>query len=183
MTSASSKTSIALGYCLRQRGTPSVGLTSARHIDVVRKLDCYDEVRAYDDVSSLDRGLPTVLVDMAGDGGLLGAIHSHFGDALRYSCAVGGTHRASGPRPADLAGPVPQFFFAPSQIKKRSAEWGAGEFMGRLRESFREFAAYADTWLDVVRGSGQEAVDRAYAEVLEGRSSPVTGHILSLSSE
>jgi hypothetical protein len=183
VTSASSKTSIALGYCLRRRGTPSIGLTSARNLEAVRKLECYDDVRTYEDVSSLDAGVPTVVVDMAGDGGLLGAIHGHFGDALRYSCAVGGTHRAAGPRPMEMAGPAPQFFFAPSQIKKRSAEWGAAEFMGRLRESFREFAAYSDGWLEVVRGSGAEAVDRAYAEVLEGRSSPSVGHMLSLPSD
>lgn len=182
VTSASSKTSIALGYCLRRRGTRSIGLTSARNLDAVSKLGCYDDVRVYEDVSSLDAGVPTALVDMAGDGGLLGEIHGHFGDSLRYSCAVGGTHRAGGPRPVEMAGPAPQFFFAPSQIKKRSAEWGAAEFTSRLRANFREFAKYSDGWLEVVRGSGAEAVDQAYAEVLEGRSSPVVGHILSLSA-
>jgi hypothetical protein len=118
---------------------------------------------------------------MAGDGELLGAIHGHFGDALRYSCMVGGTHRAAGPRPAEMPGPAPKFFFAPSQIKKRSGEWGAAEFMGRLRGAFAEFASYSDTWLRIEKGSGAEAADRAYGAVLGGKSPPTTGHILSLS--
>lgn len=181
VTSASSKTSIALGYCLQRRGTPSVGLTSARNLDAVRGLACYDIVLAYEDVTSLDRARTIVLVDMAGDGELLGAIHGHFGDALRYSCMVGGTHRASGPPPAQMPGPAPKFFFAPSQIKKRSGEWGAAEFMGRLRGAFAEFATYSDRWLRIERGSGPEAADRAYSEVVDGESAPTAGHILSLS--
>ncbi len=180
VTSASSKTSIALGHCLRQRGTRSIGLTSARHLDAVSKLDCYGSVLTYEDVGALDPGLPTVLVDMAGDGQVLAAIHGHFGDALRYSSAVGMTHHASPPRPVRLPGPAPQFFFAPSQIEKRSKEWGAAELMGRMGGAFVGFAAFADSWLNIVRGAGQDAVDRAYLEVLDGGSSPTSGHILSL---
>ena len=178
VTSASSKTSIALGYCLQKRGMPSVGLTSARNLDAVRALKCYDSVLTYEDVPSLDRACRTVLVDMAGDGALLGAIHGHFGDALRYSCMVGGTHRAAGPRPEQLPGPVPRFFFAPSQIKKRSGEWGAAEFMGRIGTAFVGFAGYAQRWLRIVESAGPVAMDSAYLEVLEGKSAPSTGHIL-----
>jgi hypothetical protein len=115
---------------------------------------------------------------MAGDGALLGAIHGHYGDALRYSCMVGATHLGAGSRPADLPGPAPRFFFAPSQIKKRSGEWGAGEFMERIGNAFIEFASYAEGWLNVVTSVGPEAMDRTYAEVLEGRSTPAKGHIL-----
>ncbi len=183
VTSASSKTAIALGYCLRLRGTPSVGLTSARNLDAVRRLGCYDEVLTYDDIATLDASRPSVVVDLAGSGDLVAAIHTHFGDALRYSSLVGGTHRDAGPRPADLPGPAPQFFFAPSQIKKRAQEWGAEELTKRLGEGFSNFATFIEPSLQVTRGSGVDAVDQAYAEVLDGRSSPTAGHILSLSAE
>ena len=93
---------------------------------------------------------------------------------------VGATHHASPPRPAELPGPTPQFFFAPSQIEKRSKEWGAAELMGRTGGAFAGFAAFAESWLNIVRGAGQDAVDRAYLEVLDGESSPTMGHILSL---
>jgi hypothetical protein len=36
------------------------------------------------------------------------------------------------------------------------------------------------TWLQVVRGQGGEAVKAAYLELLEGRSNPSVGHVLSL---
>ncbi len=180
VTSASSKTSIALGYCLQKRAMPSVGLTSGRHVDAMRRIGCYDTVLAYEDALSLDAHLPTVLVDLAGKGELLWTIHSHFGDALRYSCAVGATHPNAGARPAELPGPAPKFFFAPGQIKKRSTEWGATELTGRLGRAFAEFASYADGWLDVVKAAGSAAVDSAYIEVLEGRSSPTTGLIVSM---
>jgi len=158
VTSASSKTSIALGYCLQQRGTPSIGLTSARHLDAVSKLDCYGSVLTYEDVGALDPGRSTVLVDVAGDGEVLAAIHGRFGDALRYSSMVGATHHASPPRPAELPGPTPQFFFAPSQIEKRSKEWGAAELLGRMGGAFVGFAAFAESWLNIVRGAGHDAV-------------------------
>jgi hypothetical protein len=182
VTSASSKTSIALGFCLRQRGTRSIGLTSARNLDTVRGLGCYDRVITYDDVAALDAGLSSVIVDMAGNGELLGSIHRHFGDNLRYSCMVGGTHRDAQPRPADMPGPQPQFFFAPSQIEKRSKEWGAGEVMARVGRAFQEFAGFAEAWLNVVECAGPEAVDRGYIEVLDGKSAPTSGLILSLSA-
>jgi len=181
VTSASSKTSIALGYCLRQRGTPSIGLTSHRNLDAVRKLNCFDNVLPYDELPAIDHTRPTALVDLAGDGALLAAIHHQFGDALKYSCVVGGTHRGAAAAPTELPGPTPRFFFAPSQIKKRSGEWGAVEFTARLGQGFRDFGSFIEPALHIVRGSDAEAVDRAYGEVLDGRSSPTTGHILSLS--
>lgn len=181
VTSASSKTSIALGYCLRQRGTPSIGLTSPRNIDAVRALGCYDTVMAYGDVASLDASVPSALVDMAGEGALLAAIHGHFGDNLRCSSMVGMTHHDAPPRAGELPGPPPQFFFAPSQIEKRAADWGRGEFEARLAAAFGSFAEFSRGWLRIVRNSGPDAALKAYHEVLEGRSDPATGHIVSLS--
>ena len=39
-------------------------------------------------------------------------------------CSVGATHFDDTPRASDLPGAKPEFFFAPSQIQKRAAEWG-----------------------------------------------------------
>ncbi len=179
VTSASSKTSIALGHCLRARATRSVGLTSARHIDGVRALRCYDDVMAYGDITSLDPGTPTVRVDMAGDGELLSRIHGHFGDNLKFSSMVGMTHHEAAPRAGDLPGPKPAFFFAPSQMQKRAGEWGAAEFTAKLAAGFDGFATFASGWMNVIHSVGGDAAAQAYSEVLEGRSSPATGHIVS----
>lgn len=182
VTSASSKTSIALGYCLRERGTPSIALTSPRHADAVRALGCYDEVLPYGDITTLDASVPSVLVDMAGDAAVLSAIHTHFGDNLRFSSLVGMTHHEAAPRSSQgaLPGPEPKFFFAPSQIEKRAGEWGRGEFDARLAAALGGFSAFSKGWLCIVRNTGDEATLRAFHEVREGRSEPTTGHIISL---
>ena len=43
-----------------------IGLTSSKNTDFVTKLGCYDQVISYDQLSSIDSDLKTVMVDMAG---------------------------------------------------------------------------------------------------------------------
>lgn len=181
ISSASSKTAIALAFCLSRRtGATVVGLTSARHRDFVAGLGCYDRVLAYDEVAMLDPQAPCVFVDHSGDGDVVGAVHRHLAGNLRHSAIVGATHW-SGARPAqNLPGAAPTFFFAPSQLEKRRAEWGQAGFDARLGDAWRSFLAFSDGWLHVVRGSGPAEVERVYHDVLEGRARPDRGHILSL---
>jgi len=134
----------------------------------------------YDEVASLPADAPVAFVDMAGDGGVVNALHRHFGDQMRHSCTVGATHWDAGPRAEDLPGPAPQFFFAPAQLQKRSAEWGAEGLQERLGAAWKEFRDWSDSWLRVVRGQGRDAVERVYRETLEGRTAPEQGQILSL---
>jgi hypothetical protein len=182
ISSASSKTSIALGHCVSSRGgARAVGLTSERNLDFVRRVGCYDEVVTYDEVRSLDAARPTVYVDMAGSSAVRRAVHEHFGRRLLYSCTIGATHwEEQGGDDEGLPGPKPEFFFAPGQIQKRSAEWGPGELQRRLAAAWSEFRASSERWLQVQRGSGRHAVERVYEDTLAGRSEPQHGHVLSL---
>ena len=181
ISSASSKTSIALAYQVSQSARArAVGLTSPRNLDFVKNLGCYDQVLTYDEVASLPADAPVAFVDMAGDGGVVNALHRHFEDQMKYSCTVGATHWDAGPRAEDLPGPAPQFFFAPAQLQKRSAEWGAERLQQRLGAAWKEFRDWSDSWLRVVRGQGRDAVERVYRETLEGRTAPEQGQILSL---
>lgn len=183
ITSASSKTSIALAFVVAQRGSAkAVGLTSARNLDFVRQLGFYDEVRLYEDVASLSADEPTVLVDMAGDATVNAAAHRHFGDALRYHCNIGATHwdaRAAAPDEG-LPGAKPEFFFAPGQIQKRSQDWGPEGLQERLGGAWGAFCDASDAWLRVVRGYGREAVEQVYLDTLAGRTRPAEGHVISL---
>lgn len=184
VTSASSKTSIALAHCLRARGTRSIGITSSTNVDFVEGLGLYDEVVTYDALASLDPMIPSVVVDMAGNATVLRTIHEHFGDRLKYSCQVGATHwdqTAGAPDP--LPGPTPEFFFAPSQMVKRSNDWGAGELARRIGGALGEFLDDAPRWLAVRHSAGPDAVSQIYTETLEGRTAPEIGHILSLSAD
>jgi hypothetical protein len=181
ITSASSKTAIALAFCLAARAAGEVvGLTSARNHAFVSSLSCYDRVLRYDEVGTLDSSAPAVLIDHSGDGAVVNAIHRHFAANLRHSAVVGATHW-SGPRPArDLPGPPPTFFFAPQQMAKRQQEWGPARFQDRLGTSWRSFVAFSDGWLRVVRDTGPDAVERVYRAVLDGDARPAEGHVVSL---
>ncbi len=182
ISSASSKTSIALGHLVSTGGrVRSVGLTSARNLEFVRKLGCYDEVVTYDEIASLDAARPTVYVDMAGSATVRLAVHSHFGSQLKHSCTIGATHwEDRGGQDADLPGPKPEFFFAPGQIQKRSADWGPKEVQRRLGEAWAGFRTFSEGWLQVQRGYGREAVEQVYEATLAGRTEPQHGHVISL---
>jgi hypothetical protein len=182
VSSASSKTALSAAFLLgRREGVEVIGLTSPGRVEFVEGLDVYDRVIAYPDVASLPSS-PAVYVDIAGDVEVRGAVHGHFGDELRHSAVVGATHWESpGAESGDpLPGPQPEFFFAPDHVRRRSADWGREELDRRVAEAWRPFVEWATGWLQVVRGQGPDAVQSAYLELLDGRSDPSVGHVLSL---
>ncbi len=182
ISSASSKTSIALGHLVSKAGrTRSIGLTSPRNLEFVRKLGCYDQVVTYDEVPSLDAAVPAVFVDMAGNAAVRHAVHAHFGDQLKHSCSIGATHwDQTGGGDDNLPGPKPEFFFAPAQIQKRAGDWGPAELQRRLAEAWSDFRTFSEGWLQVRRGAGKDAVVRVYEDTLAGRTEPQHGHVLTL---
>jgi hypothetical protein len=181
ISSASSKTAIAAAFLLAQRdGVELVGLTSPRSAEFVDDLGIYGTVVSYEEIATLERGQAT-FVDIAGDGQVRLAVHSHFGDGLAYSMVVGATHwEEIGAGDGELPGPPPTFFFAPSRGAKRSEDWGRSGLESRVADAWHPFCEWAGGWLDVVRGQGFEAVRSAYLEVLEGRVDPKTAHVISL---
>ncbi|MAT91165.1 MAG: hypothetical protein CME59_01040 [Halioglobus sp.] len=181
VTSASSKTSIALAHCLARRGSLTcIGLTSPRNVDFCNSLGFYDRVLTYGDIATLDAAQPVVSVDMAGSAEVLGQLHRHYGDNMKYSCRVGATHYEEMGSVEGLPGATPEFFFAPGHIQTRGAELGAAELMRRLGADYVRFRADSDAWLKVVRAAGPEAVVQAYQAVLRGAASPDCGQIISL---
>ena len=180
ISSASSKTSIALAFQVKQGGRArAIGLTSARNADFVRKLGFYDQVVLYDQIASLAKQ-PAVFVDMAGDGAVTAAVHGHFGDELKADCTIGATHWSANRQHEGLPGPKPQFFFAPAQIVKRSKDWGPQVLSQRIASAWTRFCDASDAWLHVVRSRGREALERVYQDTLAGRTRAADGHVLSL---
>jgi hypothetical protein len=146
----------------------------------VEGLGIYSRTVTYDAIDSLGSG-PATFVDMAGNMDVRRAVHSHYGDELVYSMAVGVTHwEEFGAGSSELPGPTPIFFFAPDRIVRRSKDWGAPELESRMAEAWHPFCDWSAGWLNVVRGEGFEAVQRAYHEVLEGRVDPSSAHVLRL---
>ena len=175
VTSASSKTSIAMGWNVSQRGGHAIGLTSERNRAFVEGLGCYHEVVTYDEIASIDADRRSVVVDMAGNGQVLASIHNHFGGTLAHSMAIGGSHWESfGDRP-EMAGPSPEFFFAPAQIEKRNTDWGAGEPMRRVGEAFAEYVTFSDEWLTIDHAAGADALVEAWDSLVGGQVGPEVG--------
>ena len=180
--SASSKTAIAAAFLLAQReGAEPVALTSARSAGFVEELGIYERTVTYEQIGSLDRR-PATFVDMAGDAAVRQAVHEHFAGDLSHSMVVGATHRdtAAGGNGTGLPGPRPAFFFAPDRVRKRSDEWGAAGLQRRAADAWHPFCEWADGWLKPIAGSGHEAMERAWIEVLEGHVPPEKAHVLSL---
>jgi hypothetical protein len=181
VSSASSKTAIGTAFQLDERNTVEVvGLTSTRNVDFVESLGVYDRVVPYDDIDSLGASR-AALVDIAGNEAVRAAVHHAYGDRLGHSMMVGATHwDEPSAAPADLPGPAPSFFFAPSQISKRSQEWGRTGLGDRVGEAWRRYVEFSDEWVQIRHGSGPEAVEAAYLELVGGQIDPTTGHILSM---
>ncbi|KPF44769.1 hypothetical protein IP87_07125 [beta proteobacterium AAP121] len=195
LSSASSKTAYATAFCLAQRrgqpGAPRVlGLTSPGKLDFTRSLGCYDAVLPYDTLATLDPATPTVYVDFAGNAALRRAVHEHFAGTLAYSASIGGTHwdaLAAAGTSASLPGPRPTLFFAPAQVKKRTAPppegWGREGLERRVAQAWSAFTAAAtagEPWVQISQREGAEAVLAAYTEVLNGQSDARLGLMLTL---
>ncbi len=186
LSSASSKTAYGLAYLLKQRGQCEViGLTSTANLAFTESLGCYHRVLTYEQLESLPRDLAVTYVDMAGNANLRKRIHRHFEFSLKYSCAVGGTHWDQGKADAEsagekLPGPRATLFFAPAQIKKRMSDWGPNGVMERFALAWKQFLTPLSGWMHVVRGQGQADVERVYLDMVEGRSKPDQGNVLSL---
>ena len=181
ITSASSKTSIALAFAVKRRGEKEVvGITSRGNVAFCQNLGCYDRVVVYDQLQNLDPEQAVVLVDMSGNAGVIGSLHHHYNDNLRYSCMIGATHYNDMGSTEGLPGAAPEFFFAPSQAQKRAGDWGASEMEKRIGSSFEEFREFCDSWLTVQRGCGSSAITSCFGDTLAGNVSPNEGHILSM---
>ena len=180
ITSASSKTSIALAHCIRTSSRMrTVGLTSPANIDFVRSVNLYDEVLTYDDITSLDQHTKSVLVDMAGNRSVVARTHKHLGLSLLYSSAIGATHWEQTRSTEEITGPPPQFFFAPSQLSKRGKEWGRDELNKRMDDALGLFIGDSHDWLTIEHHTGMDAVSSIYQQLVSGVMRPEVGNILS----
>ncbi|MFM9852882.1 MAG: DUF2855 family protein [Sphingomonadaceae bacterium] len=178
--SASSKTGFGTAHYIGQlenRPAKIIGLTSPGNKEFTTSLGLYDDVISYSDVAQLDATMASVYIDMSGDGTVLSAVHTHFGDQLKASIGVGVTHWEAPRNQAELPGPKPEFFFAPSQIVKRNAQWGPGVLMGKAQVANTAFIATLGHHLTVSHHQGAEAVKASYEAMVSGATSPTQGII------
>lgn len=182
LPSASSKTAIGTAYALQGDDCTAsiVGLTSARNKQNVEALGLYDSVLVYDEIQQIDAEQASVIIDMSGNGAVLGALHKHLGDNMRYTSNVGVTHYDANEMGPDFIRERSQLFFAPGHIQKRTAEWGPGEFEKRAAAFWHNASVKSRSWLDIRTETGSDAIEKVYRDVLDGKTPANVGLAVSL---
>lgn len=180
--SASSKTGLGLTAFLSKHADKTfrvVGLTSQGNADFVDELGFCDQIVTYDDVENLDQ-VASVYVDMAGNGEVKKRLHSRLDGHLKHSSAVGASHWDQFAPQLDLAGPKPEFFFAPSQIEKRKKDWGKGVIEKKIGEATQMIVEDAMRWLSLETHIGLESAMTPYAALTAGKANPKVGHVVEV---
>lgn len=186
--SASSKTALGLAQGIidsNANGGPLVlGVTSPRNVSFVKSTDMYDEVCSYENITDILASIESaVLVDMSGNRQVVEMIHNVLDSRLKYSMAIGFSHHSAGGRSStkhDMKGPAQQLFFAPSEVMRRTKEWGVGGYHDRVRGALNSFVTRSRNWMDVESLNGPVAVEDAWKQVYHGLVPPNKGLICSM---
>ena len=181
VVSASSKTSLGLAYGLdADDGAPeNIGITSGGNLDFVNSLGLYDQVLTYDDLSSLDAAVPTVIVDMSGNGKVLAALHQALGDNMVRTINVGLTHWGEAGPAEGINTERSEFFFAPSHIQMRTKEWGPDGFAERSSAFLQNTAARSGEWLEIREVRGLAELGPVFADLCLGRIAANQGLVVA----
>jgi hypothetical protein len=180
--SASSKTSIGLGYALQaDENAPNViGVTSKRNLEMVEGLNLYDHSLSYDAIQEIDSNIPTLIVDMSGNGSLLAALHTHLGEHMVRTINVGLTHWMNAKGQKGIIADRSKQFFVPSQAEKRIKEWGMATFNQKTTNFILEASAKTSQWMNFRTIEGLSGMADIHQAVCEGRIAPNEGLIVEL---
>lgn len=180
-TAASSKTAIGTALLVGERegARPVIGLTSARNEAVTRRVGAYDEVLTYDALDDLDPSVPTVIVDMAGDGALSGRLHEGLGADMVHNCVVGAAHPDAPRRAPGMNDERTELFFMPAYAAERAGET-EGRFVADMRAAAARVADHAEGWMRLVEADTEEGVTTLWNRVRGGDLAPDEGGILRL---
>lgn len=169
LTSASSKTALALAWLLNRTRPDAVSIeamTSQRSKPFVEATGFYDALTVYDALRDLKPDPKRLIIDFAGDSQITTDIHETLGDALAGDIRVGAAHWEHAAPPKGLPGPKPVFFFAPDHVARRLTEWGPAEFARRYAADWAAFAeAGARLFEEQELAGGDGALD-AYTRLI-----------------
>ena len=179
LTSASSKTALALAYMLKSNqldhGNKIIGLTSTKNIDFVKKSSYYDHVLSYDQVNSIENE-GSVTVDFAGNSKTLLSIQNHLSNNSKFMSMIGLTDWTSMDQSAPLKNA--KFFFAPDFAVKYYKQHGAGPANAMIQDNMKEFIKQAAAWIEIEFIDTLEALQPTYVNMLNGKIDPSKGYIV-----
>lgn len=181
ISSASSKTALALAHCLKQRGqVEAIGLTSPGNKAYLEGLGLYARVETYDAADRLHaRGL-AAYVDFLGRPSLTADVHNALKDRLVRSLVIGVTDWEGNRAPIALPDPQPEFFFVPTYAADRAKALGPDVLNARLGAALSGFYKASSKYLTPQSARGQSAISSAWIDTLDAKVPPSKGLILSL---
>ncbi len=173
ITSASSKTAYGAAFLLklnrlkREKNYRVIGLTSAQNVDFVKDIDCYDEVLSYENADSLRFDGENYVLDFAGNKSLLLSLQANMDPQLDKMIFIGATDvAAQSDKPkGELIG---ELFFAPSQVKKRTKDWGTAGFLQQYASAWLRFSAHIENLISTQQHVGIAAIVELYKQGLAG---------------
>merc|ERR1719188_1654307 len=182
---ASSKTALALAYCLRMRDMRCVaGLTSQEHLEFVKSTDLYHEVYTYDNLSSLSSQNQIVYMDFKCDEALREEIGQMLGTNLMYTLKIGPSvfqKKAKDQMFEKRHGKQAVFDEASwRERRKMVAEVTKTDRNDRLKYSQTAFIERLQRSVKLRHVSGSEAFAQMYERVYCNESSPAEAHVCSL---
>lgn len=181
---ASSKTALALAYCLRMREMRYVvGLTSKEHLDFVKSTDLYHEVFTYDEVDSLPNNRTIVYMDFKCDGALRQQITLRMGTNLMYNMVVGPAVFQKRMKDQVFEKRAREVLFDESSWRERRRMVAEVTKTGRnekLKFSFPAFVERMRKHVKLRRANGVESFTRMYDEIYSNTALPSEAYICSL---
>jgi hypothetical protein len=184
--SVSSKTGFGLAKMLYDDpkvNAKIIGITSAANKAFVDNLSCCDEVILYGDEHQIDNRLASAYIDMSGNIGLTTTLHQHLGDNIVDSAMVGASHWEAGGIAPQLPGAKPTFFFAPTHIGKRDAEWGAGATMKKGMEYSIKLTIELKALINIEWIQGAENLQKTWLELLDNKIAANRGLMVALHND
>ena len=168
--SASGKTSTGLGYALQsdQSSPRTIGLTSRSNLPIIQPLNIYDTCYSYEQIDQIE-SKPTLIVDMSGNAKLLQQLIGSLGEQVKFILKVGLTHWRESSMVEDPSEVTPSyFFFAPTHIARRLAEWGPEEFVHRTDSFLETAAARTRSWMTFRRITGLDELMEIHPKICQG---------------
>uniref|UniRef100_A0A7S4Q336 Uncharacterized protein n=1 Tax=Alexandrium monilatum TaxID=311494 RepID=A0A7S4Q336_9DINO len=184
---ASSKTGMALAFCLRMREMRYVvGLTSKEHLEFVKSTDLYHEVYTYDEVASLPNNHTIVYMDFKCDGELRQNITLRMGTNLMYNMVLGPAVFQRRMKDQVFEKRAREVLFDESTWRERRRMVAEVTKTGRnekLRYSFKTFVDRMKRYIKLKHFSGGEALTKMYDRVYSNTAPPSEAYVCSMHEE
>jgi len=181
---ASSKTAMALAFCLRMREMRFVhALTSPENYEFVKSTDLYHEVYTYDQVDSMPNNHTIVYMDFKCDGALRQAITLRMGTNLMYNMVVGPAVFQKRMKDQVFEKRAREMLFDESTWRERRRMVAEVTKTGRnekLKASFKPFVDKMKKFIKLRHFSGKEAITKMYAKIYENKAPPDEMYICSM---